>query len=96
MLITFRNSVVNTEIKSAITEADISDPFPILFVAKENVDVNIKTEQYILKRNIYDQFIKKFKEKLRDVPWDKIKIVGSVNHSYNRFLQFFLSLYNVF
>ena len=90
----FTNSVTNTEIKSAIIKADISDHFPILFVAKVNVDVSIRTEQYILKRNICDQSIKKIKQKLRDVIWDDIKITDSVNHSYNRFLQIFLSLYN--
>ena len=31
---------------------------------------------------------------MRDVIWDDIKITDSVNHSYNRFLQIFLSLYN--
>ena len=56
----FTNSIINTEIKSAIIKADISDYFPILFIAKVKVDVNIKTEQYILKRNISDQSIKKF------------------------------------
>ena len=86
----FTNSIINTEIKSAILKADISDHFPILVVAKVKVDFNIKTEQYILKRNIYDQSIKKFKQKLRDVTWDDIKIFDSVNHSYNRFLQNFL------
>ena len=88
------NSIINTEIKSAIIKADISDHFPILFVAKVKVDVNIKTEQYILKRNISDQSIKKFKQKLRGVTWDDIKIFDSVNNSYDRFLQIFLSLYN--
>ena len=89
----FTNSVINTEIKSAITKADISDHFPILFVAKVKVDVNIETEQYILKRNIFDQSINKFRQKLSDVTWNDIKIFDSVNHSYNRFLQIFLSLY---
>ena len=46
------NSIINTEIKSAIIKADISDDFPILFVTKVNVDVNIKTEQQILKSAI--------------------------------------------
>ena len=74
----FTNSIINTEIK-----ADISDLFSILFVAKVKVDVNIKTEQYILKCNISDQSIKKFKQKLRDVTWDDSKIFDSVNHSYD-------------
>ena len=50
----FTNSLINTEIKSAIIKADISDHFPTLFVAKVKVDVNIKIEQYILERNICD------------------------------------------
>ena len=48
----FTNSIINTEIKSAIIKADISDHFPILFVVKVNVDVSIRTEQYILERNL--------------------------------------------
>ena len=59
-----------------------------------NADVNIKTEQYILKSNACDQSITKFKQKLRDVTCDDIKVFGSVNHSYNRFPHIFLSLYN--
>ena len=64
----FTNSIINTEIKSAIIKADISvDHFPILFVAEVKVDFIIKTEQFILKSNIFDQSIKNFKQKLRDV-----------------------------
>lgn len=37
------NSIINIEIKSDIITADILISFPILFVAKVNVDVNIKT-----------------------------------------------------
>ena len=84
----FTNSIINTEIKSAIIRADISDHFLILFVVKAKVDVNIKTEQYILKRNISDQSIKKFKLKLGHVTWDDIKIFDSVHHSYDRFRSF--------
>ena len=39
------NYIINTKIKLAIIKADISDLFPILFVTKLNVDVNIKTEK---------------------------------------------------
>ena len=79
----FTNSIINTEIKSAIIKADISDRFPVRFVAKVNVDVNIKTEQCILKRNICDQCIKDFKQKL-------LKILDSVNHfSFFNFFTFF-------
>ena len=58
----FTNSIINTEIKSALIKADISDHFPILFVAKVNNDVSIRTEQSIWKHNICDQSIKKFKQ----------------------------------
>ena len=37
------NSIINIEIKSDIITADILISVPILFVAKVNVDVNIKT-----------------------------------------------------
>ena len=39
------NYIMNTNIKLAITKEDISDHFPVLFVTKFNVDVNIKTEK---------------------------------------------------
>ena len=53
-----------------------------------------KQSNTFLKRNICDQSIKKLKQKLRDVTWNDIKTFDSVNPSYNRFLQIFLSLCN--
>ena len=43
----FTNSIINTEIKLAMINVDISHHFPILFAAKVNVDFTIKTEQYM-------------------------------------------------
>ena len=77
----FTNSIINTEIKSPTIKTDIFDNIPIIFVAKVNADVNIKTEQYILKRNFCDQSIKKLKQELRDVTWDDIKTFDSASHS---------------
>ena len=37
------NYIINTKIKLSIIKADISNHFPLLFVTKLNVDVNIKT-----------------------------------------------------
>ena len=54
----FTNSIINTEIKSPTIKTDIFDNIPIIFVAKVNADVNIKTEQYILKLNLCDQSLK--------------------------------------
>ena len=62
-------SIVNIEIKAAIRKANISDHFPILFVAKTNPDASNKAKQHILKCHICYQSIKKFK--LRDATWDK-------------------------
>lgn len=69
----------------------ISQYFLFLIV---NVDENIRTEQYNLRRNICDQSMKKVTEILLDVISDNIKNCGSVNQSYNRCLKTFLSLHN--
>ena len=81
------------EIKAAIVKADISDHFPIIFATKNKIDAEI-TEQYIFKRNISDQSIGKFKQKLRNIDWNNIKILRNVNDAYSKFLEILLSLYN--
>ena len=43
------SSIVNTQRISAIIKTDISDHFPILPIAKVNVDANTKIKQHILK-----------------------------------------------
>ena len=60
----------NTENKTAIVKTDILDHFPIIFATKNKIDAEI-TEQYIFKRNISDQSIGKFKQKLHyiDCQW---------------------------
>ena len=83
----------NIEIKTAIVKTDISDHFPIIFATKNKIDAEI-TEQYIFKRNISDQSIDKFKQKLRNIDWNNIKILRNVNDAYSKFLEIFLSLYN--
>ena len=90
----FTNTIMgNIEIKAAIVKADISDHFPIIFATKNKIDAEI-TEQYIFKRNISDQSIGKFKQKLRNIDWNNIKILRNVNDAYSKFLEIFLSLYN--
>ena len=51
-------------------------------------------EKYIFKRNILDQTINKFKQKLRNIDWNIIKILQNANDAYIKFLEIFLSLYN--
>ena len=85
----FTNSIINTEPKSAIIKAGISDHFPKLFVSNVSAVVNIKTEQYTFKHNICDQRINKFRQKFFDITWDYIEIFNNINHSFNRLLQIF-------
>ena len=83
----------NIEIKAAIVKADISDHFPIIFATKNKIDAEI-IDHYIFKRNISDQSIDKFKQKLRNIDWKNIKILRNVNEVYSKFIKIFLSLYN--
>ena len=76
----FTNSIINSEAKSAIIKAVISDHFPTIFVSKVSAVVNIKTEQYIFKHNICDQSINNFRQKFFD---------NNINHSFNMLLQIF-------
>ena len=71
----------------------MSKHFPIIFATKSKIDAEI-TEQYIFKRNISDQSIDKLKQKLRNIDWNNIKTLQSVNDAYSKFLEIFLSLYN--
>ena len=83
----------NKEVKTAILKTDISDHFSIIFAAKIKIDAEI-TEQYIFKRYISDHSIDKFKQKLRNIDWNNIKILRNVNNTYSKFLELFVSLYN--
>ena len=92
----FTNTIMgNIEIKAAIVKTDILDHFPIIFATKNKIDAEI-TEQYIFKRNTSDQSIGKFKQKLRHIDWNNIKILRNVNDAFSKFLEIFLSLYNEF
>ena len=71
----------NIEIKTAIVKTDISDHFPIIFATKNKIDAEI-TEQYIFKRKIPDLSIDKFKQKLRNIDWNNIKILRNVSDAY--------------
>ena len=86
----FTNTIMgNIEIKAAIVKTDILDHFPIIFSGKNKIDAEI-TDQYIFKRNTLDQSIGKFKQKLRHIDWNNIKILRNVNDAYSKFLDIFL------
>ena len=75
----FTNTIKdNIEIKTAILKTDISDYFPIIFATKNKIDAEIPG-QYIFKRNISDQSIDRFKQKLRNINWNNVNILQNVN-----------------
>ena len=67
--------------------------FLSFFATKKKIDTEI-TEQYIFKRNISDQSIDKFKQKLCNIDWNNIKILQNVDDAYGKFIEIFLSLCN--
>ena len=83
----------NIETNTAIVKTYTSDHFPIIFATKNKIDAEI-TGKYIFKSNISDQSIDEFKQKLRNIDWNNIKILQNVNDAYSKFLKIFLSLYN--
>ena len=83
----------NIELKTAVVMTDISDHVPVIFATKNKVDAETP-EKYIFKRNISDQTIDKFKQKLCNIDWNNIKILQNANDAYIKFLKIFLSLYN--
>ena len=90
----FTNTIMdNIEINTANVKTDISDHFSTIFATKNKIDVEIP-EQYIFKRNISDRSIDKFKQKLRNIDWNNIKILHNFNDAYSKFFEIFLSLYN--
>ena len=72
-------------------KTDIFYHFPIIFSTKNKIDTEIP-EECILKHNISDQSIDKFKQKLRNIDWSNIKILQNDNDGYSKFLEIFLSL----
>ena len=62
------------EIKTAIVITDIPNHFPIIFATKNKIDAEIP-EQHIFIRNISDQSIDKFKQKLCIIDSNNIKIM---------------------
>ena len=89
----FPNTIMdNIKSKTAIVNTYISDRFPIIFATKNKIDLE-NSEQYIFKSNISDQSIEKFKQKLRDVDWNNMKILQNFDDAYSKSLVIFLFLY---
>ena len=89
----FTNSVTKTKFKTGIIKSDISDNFPMFFVADYNIHIketiiNIKEtkQRYIFRHNLSDISVEKFKYKLRIVSWDNIINSSDRNNAYTFFL----------
>ena len=56
--------------------------------------VLVLSEQYIFRRNVSNQSIDKFKQKLRDIDWNNTKTLQNINDAYIKFLEIFLKKLN--
>ena len=63
----FINSVTTTKFKTGIIKSDISDHFPIFFVADYNIHIKETKERFIFRRDLSDNSVEKFQYKLRTV-----------------------------
>ena len=60
----FINSVTTTKFKTGIIKSDISDHFPVFFVADYNIHIKETKERFIFRRDVSDISVEKFKYKL--------------------------------
>ena len=84
----FINSVTTTKFKTGIIKSDISDHFPIFFVADYNIHTKETKERFIFRRDLFDVSVEKFKYKLRTVSWDSITNSSDTNKAYETSLKF--------
>ena len=87
------NSVINAEFKTGIIKTEISDHFPIFFIFKCVLDSTEAREEFIFKRNYSSNSIETFKQKLREVNWNKVKQFNNANESYAKCYEICTSLY---
>ena len=90
----FINSVTKTKFKTGIIKSDISDHFPIFFVADYNIHIKEAKERYIFRRNLSDISVEKFRYKLCTVSWDSIRNSFDMNKTHENFIEIFSSLYD--
>ena len=90
----FVNSVTTTKFKTGIIKSDISNNFPIFFVADYNIHIKETKERFIFRRDLSDISVEKFKCKLRTVSWDSITNSSDTNKAYDNLVEIFSSLYD--
>ena len=90
----FINSVTTTRFKTGIIKSDISDHFPIFFVADYNIHIKQTKERFIFRRDLSDNSVEKFKYELHTVSWDSITNSSDTNKAYDNFIEIFSSIYD--
>ena len=90
------NSIINSEFKSAILTADISDHFPIIYTFKLKMKLDIPKTQFLYKRIINENLTKAFKSRLHEISWEVIKSIKDPNESYQKFIAILTSIYDDF
>ena len=71
----FINAVTTTKFKTGIIKSDISDHFPIFFVADCHNHIKETKERFIFRRDLSNTSVEKFKHKLRTLNWDSINLL---------------------
>ena len=51
---------------------------------------------YLYKRNINNETVEKFNQKLYEIDWNEVKSCQNASESYEIFLTKFISIYNAF
>ena len=87
------NTILELEIQSGIISNDTSDYFGIFCVLK--TDLKRKTNNgYILRRDISESNVKKFKELMNTVDWNLITQTLTPNDPYCIFIEKFIKIYD--
>ena len=86
-------NAIQIEHDGGLLYSDISDHFPIFYVAKKYTH-NLPVKESCFKRLINDSRIDDFKKKLSCVDWNPIYASKDVNHAYDMFYSIFYRIYN--
>ena len=87
------NIILEFEVHSGIIKNDISDHFGIFCVLKTDLERKSNNE-YILRRDICESNVEKFKELMNTVDWSLITQTLNPNDPYSIFIAKFIKTYD--
>ena len=90
----FISNTNSDNIDTGIIKTDISDHFPIFFIANNEELFKKGEKQIIRKREINANTLNSFKEILKPVNWTAVTQCDNVNSAYDNFLNIVSSLYD--